>query len=119
MAFLLALLVASPACCCFGKWLTQLTLDQPVPASCCSESGEEPAAPQDDQDCACKTTQVTQAQPESEQTSPHANPLASRLPIEILSAASFASQSVGALPYLDAPPRTTIPARLAYQAFLL
>ena len=119
MAFLLALLVANPACCCFGLWLAQLTLDQPAPASCCSESGEEPAAPQDDRDCACKTTQVTQAKPEIERVSPLANSLASRLPVEVLSGVGFASQSVGASPYLDAPPRTTIPLRLAYQAFLL
>ena len=119
MTFLLALLVANPACCCFGKWLTQLTLEQPVPASCCSESGEEPAAPQDDQDCACKTTQVTQAQPESEQTSPHANPLATRLPVEISSVFAFAPKSVAGSFPLDDPPRTTVPARLAYQAFLL
>ena len=119
MAFLLALLVVNPACCCFGLWLAQLTLDQPAPASCCSESGEEPAASQDDQDCACKTTQVTQAKPEIERVSPLANPLASRLPVEILSVASFAPKSVGASPYLDAPSRTTIPLRLAYQAFLL
>ena len=119
MAFLLALLVANPACCCFGIWLAQLTLDQPAPASCCSESGEEPASPQDDQDCACKTTQVTQAKPEVELASLLASPLVARVPVEILSVATFATQSVGAAPFLDAPPRTAIPARLAYQAFLL
>ena len=121
MTFLLALLVANPACCCFGKWLTQLTLDQPAPASCCadSEDGENSATQQDGKDCACKTTQVTQAQPESEQTSPHANPLATRLPVEISSVSTFTSKSVaGSLP-LDAPPRTTVPARLAHQVFLL
>ncbi len=121
VSFLLALLVANPACCCFGKWLTQLTLDESVPASCCadSESDEEPATPQDDQDCACKTTQVTQAQPLVEQTSLLASALVARLPVEILSVATFAPRSVGAAPFLDAPPRTAVPARLAYQMFLL
>ena len=120
MAFLLALLVANPACCCFGKWLTQLTLDESVPASCCadSESDEEPATPQDDQDCACKTTQVTQAQPLVEQTPLLASPLVSRLPGEISSVSTFAPKSVAGSLILDAPPRTTVPARLAYQAFL-
>ena len=118
---LLALLLANPACCCFGKWLAQLALDQPVPASCCAdpEGGENSAAQQDDKDCACKTTQVTQAQPESEQTSPHANPLATRLPVEISSVFAFAPKSVAGSFPLDDPPRTTVPARLAYQVFLL
>ena len=115
------MLVANPACCCFGKWLAQLTLDQPVPASCCSDSenNEDPAAPQDDRDCACKTTQVTQAKPEVEQVSSLAGPLVARLPIEVLSVAALTPKSVGAAPFLDAPPRTTVPARLAYQVFLL
>ena len=121
MAFLLALLVANPACCCFGKWLTQLTLDEPAPASCCSdsESDEVPAAPQGDQDCACKTTQVTQAKPEVGQVSSLASPLVARLPIEILSMAAFAPKSVARSLPLDSPPRTRIPARLAHQVFLL
>ena len=121
MAFLVALLVANPACCCFGKWLTQLTLDEPAPASCCSDSenNEDPTAPQDDQDCACKTTQVTQAKPEVELASLLASPLVARVPVEILSTSVFAPKLVGAVPFLDAPPRTTIPLRLAYQAFLL
>ena len=118
---LLSLLLANPACCCFGKWLTQLTLYEPAPASCCSgsPSDENPATPQDDRDCACRTTQVTQAKPEAEQASLLASPLVSRLPIEILSVSALTSKSVGAAHFLDAPPRTTVPARLAYQAFLL
>ena len=119
--FLVALLVVNPACCCLGKWLTQLTLDEPPPASCCSdfETEGEPVTPLDDQDCACKTTQVTQAQPEVEQASLLASPLVTRVPIEILSSSVFAPKSVSASPFLDVSPRTTIPARLAYQAFLL
>jgi hypothetical protein len=121
VAFLLALLVANPACCCFGKWLTQLTLDEPVPASCCAdpEGGENSAAQQDDKDCVCKTTQVTQAQPWIEQTSLFASSLVVKVPVEILSVAAFAPRSVAGSLSLDAPPRTKIPTRLAHQVFLL
>ena len=119
--FLVALLVVNPACCCLGKWLTQLTLDEPPPASCCSdfETDGEPVTPLDDQDCACKTTQVTQAKPEVEQASLLASTLVGRVPVEILSTSVFDPKSVGATPFLDALPRTTVPARLAYQVFLL
>ena len=120
-AIWLILLLANPACCCFGKWLAQLTLDQPAPAACCadSESDEDSSAPQGDQDCVCKTTQVTQAKPETEQVFPLASPLVARLPVEILSVPVFAAQSVDTALFLDDTPPTTVPARLAYQAFLL
>lgn len=121
MSFLLALLLANPSCCCFGKWLAQLTLAQPVAASCCadSEPDEEPATPQDHRDCACKTTQVTQAKPAAEQLSQAPNPPVAKLSIEAVSMAALPPKSVAQPLLLDSPSRSPVPARLAYQVFLL
>ena len=119
-AYLLALLVANPTCCCFGKWLQELTFQKPAPPSCCSGSETDtPTSPLDENECTCSMNKVTQAKQEIALSSSLRNLLISSIPVAFLQVGEFSPKSVASPLPLDDPPRKTVPLRLTYQAFLL
>ena len=120
-AVLLSLLLAHPACCCLGKRLTDLALDQPSSATCCAdpETNQDSSSAEDEQGCVCATTQVIQAKPELAQATALAKAPMVGAPVKVLPNAVFALKVLVPTPFLNAPPRTIVPARLAYQVFLL
>ena len=69
LSLLLAVLVAVPACCCFGEVITGLLVVESETFSCCSsgDENEESAFPTSSgpihPDCACSFLVVVQAEP--------------------------------------------------------
>lgn len=118
-AISLALIVASPACCCFGDCLQQFVLPDAMLPSCCSGSEMDENSEDSSDYCACKTFEVARAKSDlsfspSPQGFASSSSLASILSLETVFPWLF-SESVppSGLPLFSIPPR------IVFQTFLI
>lgn len=125
MIGLLAFLVANPACCCFGEYLSGWLAVEAEASSCCSSGAEreEPASPNHSaplhEDCACSALDVVRAEPVASLSASGSFSLS--LPFESAFTARTElppSEKVGRL-HLPAPVRGTPPIHILHQTFLL